>query len=360
LIAAHQELVTALVISADGTTAYSASRDGTVKRVVLPSQSEKNAQVTTLLSGNDVVLALALSPDERKLAVAVYSYIGVYDLDSGKMIQRLTKIDGRISALAWDPSGALLAIGRADGDVFVWTPFVKRWSGTDDVDTFDRYEGGSSPIVSLLFHPEGRTLFVAEQNGRLQLWRLLQTEVELGLRDNSAFVDREKRGHRATRIAELNTKIQDVWYDDTRQVLFVAGANGVIYRWKVRGVKLLTEIVVGTDAIVNVVGMSVPISGVASPVLAVSMRGSPLLFFCQGSLKLWYPPANAIPGIETFHPPATVVGRSELFIDELSLLRASSSGVSWAAQKTGSLLVFNTARIAQRPEIQSSFAQCSK
>lgn len=106
----------ALALSRDQTHAYVARRDGSIVRVDLRSNGSTVPVVTRLAQGPEAISALALSPDERILAVSYGILMGatqrevhLLDAATGEPLSRLNGHTGNVFAVAFSPDGSLLA-----------------------------------------------------------------------------------------------------------------------------------------------------------------------------------------------------------------------------------------------------------
>ncbi|MCB0322313.1 MAG: hypothetical protein KDD69_02035 [Bdellovibrionales bacterium] len=399
----HEGQINALVVSSNGTRAYSGGQDGAVvvsEMIAAEPTGLADAahliRTASLLRGDKPILALALSPDESQLAVAQFSTVSIFDLKRRMLVARMTRVKGRILSLAWDPRGELVALGRANGDVHVWVVAGDRaYAGENTTNALERYEAGSSPIIRLAFHPSGRAFFSAERAGGVMLWRLLRTEKELGLRDDAARVDRSGRGMTALTVPGVTGAVEDMWLDRVNEELYVSTSDGLVHHWKVRGLKKLEPIQVGTAAQLNVQGIALERQGAETlRLLATSGRGQRIQFWCPSpppeSVRPVLPRADVVvvptepvveersvidPDLlaeleqaeaETPLPPAEpqvpgLVARTEIFRSPLELLRTGGNGPHlWAAEKTGNLLSFNASSLLQSPIWLARAQHCTK
>ncbi|GAA1678265.1 hypothetical protein GCM10009733_088940 [Nonomuraea maheshkhaliensis] len=69
---------------------------------------------------------------------------------------------GRVTAAAFDPRGASLAVGTSDGSVLLWDVAAGRSRGTLRAHTL--------PVTSLAFAPDGRLLLSSGEDQRARLW----------------------------------------------------------------------------------------------------------------------------------------------------------------------------------------------
>ena len=87
------------------------------------SQAEPPFELSsqTIFQEDSPIYALSLSPDETVLAISQYSHVTLLNVQDATIVGRLTRVEGRILSLEWDPYGQLLLLARANGDVFLWT-----------------------------------------------------------------------------------------------------------------------------------------------------------------------------------------------------------------------------------------------
>lgn len=237
-----QQQVTAFSVQKSGERVFIANRAGRV--YALRHERQKSGSVlvqTPLLDMGRPVGGLSISPDGRYLAVAVVSRIVVVDLPEKKIVRLMATVKGRMSSLAWDPRGEILAIGGADGDVFVWDVFAEESIFNFDSRRLERYSIAVSPVVRLVFHPLGRAFFAAEQDGRLALWRAFRTERELGIRDGYSLYDKRHQDPLFSELPALGSRIVDIGLSADSTLLLAVSEDARVVAWKVRGLKKIFE-----------------------------------------------------------------------------------------------------------------------
>lgn len=308
---AHKGQIFALVSSQDGTVVYSGGDDGVVKMTsVLP---DKSILQQAILTSEKKILSLALSPDGAKLAVGQRSQIYIYDIVQRKITAKLSKVLGRVSSLAWSNDGRLLAIGRANGDVVVWTIVGGDFAGRDNSNAIELYRGGGAPVVDLIFHPTGRAFFAGYQNGRINLWRLIQTERQMGLRDEDAIGDNEGIG-RARAQFEIPTRLEAFWLDQTGSHMVLAGSDGKLYRAKIRGMRVYGAMSAGSGVLTGIASVQSGDEGQA--VLATVSRDQRIRLWCAKGLEF------------------EAIASSELLAESVGVLAGSSaSPYLWGGAK---------------------------
>jgi hypothetical protein len=108
---------------------------------------------------------LALSPDGRTLAIAG-PQVTLYDLEKSTATTILQNNDADDDAVAYDPSGKLLAVG-SEGDLLLWDLAAGK-----EVARISAYQNGSVPrVYSVAFDPsDGSRVLTAGSDGAVRLW----------------------------------------------------------------------------------------------------------------------------------------------------------------------------------------------
>lgn len=382
--------LTALAVSRDGLSAFAGASDGSVFLAELaPGRGRTGAgtvRVRTLAEGEKPVLALAASPNGRFLAIAKFSLVSVLDLTRMKVVFQMSRVSGRILSLAWDPRGELLAMGRANGDIFVWNLVNGPAAGQDSSDALETYEGADAPVLHLAFHPSSRAFFSGSQNGAILLWRLLRTERELGLRDEWADVDKQKRGTKLIVVGRVPGRVEDMFLDAPGGELLAASQNGSIYRWQIRGLRARDEIPVGGDSVgsfrlihphlivttgrgqrirlfcrneqAEEVGGKVPI--IRSEESVAAQSGGPLEVI-DGELQIDRSAERATPLPGPAKPAPDPVATSRLLAEPLGIVRGGEQAdVLWATEKTGSLVLFAARSLVRSATGRALLERCAR
>lgn len=387
-ISVHRGPINAIVSNTVGTKIFTGGQDGKVMitALVRDNGSGKASQYQfsseQLIESSKPITALALSRDESKLALAVFSTVVVIDLKERKALSKLTRIKGRIVALAWDPRGESLALGRSSGDIYLWNFVSGKDAGEDSMRAVEVYEAASSPIVDIVFHPSGRAFFAAEQNGGVYLWRLLRTERELGLRDVNAVVDDDPSGKKLVGVASMGEQFKGIWLSNSGDELIGAASNGTVRRWKVRGLKEQETVHMGSESASGVQGIDMPLAGKGSAetvgLFVSAGRGQRMKVWCrtnaidegkqktevsivapEGAGEL----AEVAPKLD-YHLLAgsgiqPLLGQSVLFQEPLDLLRIGSNlGMVWATERSGKIVVFDPRVFERSGMLRNSLKAC--
>ncbi len=194
----HSALIRSLMIHPDGRTLFSASFDGTLRTwrfplgpesgriapemgelfaaaaspegdrfVVAGSQVEvwrwpSNDRVHTL--SIDGVTVLHLSRAKNKPLVAGTGQnqaLYLWNDASGRLLEKIDKLDAPISAIALSPDGDFLLGGTRQGAIHLWNAFTG--------EKLAEMQGHENPIVGLHWHFDGGFVS-ASQDGRLIIW----------------------------------------------------------------------------------------------------------------------------------------------------------------------------------------------
>jgi WD40 repeat protein len=133
--------------------------------------------------------------------------------------------EGEITAIAIHPDSHLLASGSSDKSIKLWDletgelqhTFVGRgWSGL-------KPDGHRTPITSLVFSPDGYTLFSGSQDGIIKEWDLQTYKLSMSLRS---------KGWDVSTLALSS----DGW------TLASAGAEGIIYLWDLESAEIVATL----------------------------------------------------------------------------------------------------------------------
>lgn len=388
-----------MVVTQDGGRAYTGGSDGSVVCSSIIKADLENKQggkgfsleARRILQGKKPILALALSPDDKLLAVTQFSAVFVVDLATNRVLHKMTRINGRLLSVAWDPRGELLIFGRSSGEIFGWQLKGSPTAGNDSLAAIEQYGSvGGSPITHLEFHPSGRAFIAAEQEGRVTMWRLLRTERELGLRDESAAVDEDRRGSKRVDIGRTGGRLEDMWLDSEALQVYASSSDGRLYSWQLRGVVRGEPLMLGADSSLSIQGLNARSGGATVPFLFAAGRGQKLRLYCRsdavsktqnGGVAV-EPSSPSAASDASAHEPRIVDGRlviepvaeqpsqagepksgpegllaeSSTFREPLSFIRSGQrAAVLWGAQKNGNLLVFDA-----RPFLSMLSGSCTQ
>jgi WD40 repeat protein len=121
---------------------------------------------------NEAILAVAFSPDDRRLATAGGSGLAwVWDLTARNSVMLPGHI-GDIATVAFSPDGRWLAAAGADNTARLWD-----LTASNPAAAFVVLAGHKSPIYRSAFSPDGRWLATSSADGTVRLWLLNLAEL---------------------------------------------------------------------------------------------------------------------------------------------------------------------------------------
>ena len=143
----HSGIVEAVVVSPDGRTLASGSRDRTIQLWDIPDGATK-----AILKGHrDTVEALAFSPDGRLLASGSWdNTIYLWDTNTGHPLAELQGHNSDVEALAFGKDGHILASGGADETIRLWATAASRRDQMAEV-VEDINRDGNVDVIDLIF-----------------------------------------------------------------------------------------------------------------------------------------------------------------------------------------------------------------
>lgn len=348
---AHRGSINSIDASNDSLVSYTGGEDGKVLRhkLVRDGAGASSLSSELIYQSTEPIFAVQINPDNRLLAVAQTGLVFVIDTEKHRVIHKLDRANGRIHSLAWDPTGKLLAIGRSNGEVLVWRVKNGKRAGKDNDEAVETYRGLRSPVIAIAFHPNARVFFAAHRDGAIYLWRLIRTELEMGIRDEDALRDLNNRGRRNLLTTGFNARLEDIWMRDDGKFLLVAAVDGRILKLKVRGLVLSELSKAGSDMVSSVRTIFLDRDKLsaressAAGVAAAAYRDRQLRFWCLDSLD------------------KHLVAASPPLADAAEKLAVSGVGAYlWAGQKSGNLLAFDADFLLKSPNLSREFQGCSR
>lgn len=336
---AHDGEIKALIVLQGGTSVLSGGRDGKLilSRITSPFIENNQGFMETELiyESSKSILALAISPEERFLAIAQSGEVRILDLRKRKVVSLLSHVSGRVTALAWDPRNEFILLGLANGEIYAWNFFGEPEKASNSISSLEFYFASDTPIIKMLIHPKARSFFSLEQNGVLNFWRLQRAELEEGSRDLDADIDQDRRSQQRTEVARLPDQLYDMWYSD-KGFVYLVGASGVIYSYKIRGLKALDPVTVSRSEVFSIQGYG------SSNILALSNREQRIDFWCKA-----------------YRGEPERLFESKIFPYTISHLASiPGSMYLWAATKTGKLLSLELNRLFAEEKLKSRTELC--
>src|SRR5688572_27133276 len=150
---------------------------GRGNRVLIYDVAEKGRPMIhdLAMTTGDVVQSLAWGKDGKWLAAGGYRRIRLWDGESGEIKRDLSGLDGRVTAMAFTPDGQTLV--AADGDDA--SPGMIRMWRVDDGEALAAWKAHDDNVLSLDIGTDGKLLVTAGADRLVRLWDLADRK-ELG------------------------------------------------------------------------------------------------------------------------------------------------------------------------------------
>lgn len=141
-----------------------ASADRTVVVLDLKEGEVKPDRVRELEQADgDFIGGLAFSPDGRQLASANYdSSTILWDVETGKVVQRLQGHHDQVRSVAFHPSGTRVVTGGYDKTVRIWDPQSGKQVRV--------LQGHEKPILAVAISPDGTSVLSGGFDNVARLW----------------------------------------------------------------------------------------------------------------------------------------------------------------------------------------------
>ncbi len=157
----HSDSIYALAFSPAGDKLVTASYD----KLLLLWDVASGKEVRPFKHHTAAVFAVAFSPDGKTLASAAADQtIKLWNVETGQRISTLTEPTKGLSAVAFHPRGHEFAAAGIDKMIRVYD-----WNGTTAKLKRSAF-AHDAPILSLIYSPDGATLFTGSEDRRIKAW----------------------------------------------------------------------------------------------------------------------------------------------------------------------------------------------
>jgi WD40 repeat protein len=136
-------------------------------------------------SGGQNVVAMALSPDGRTLAVESGdpALVTLWDVASRKQIGRFQHSNAA-EGMAFSPDGSVLAVASWQGYVYLWDLTVSLMPRPREL---PRFWAHAKPVTDVAFSPDSKTLATSSEDKTIKLWNVATQREMITLRSPAEY-----------------------------------------------------------------------------------------------------------------------------------------------------------------------------
>ncbi|WP_181357717.1 WD40 repeat domain-containing protein [Stenomitos frigidus] len=160
--------------------------------------------------------SVTISPNGKTMATGSVKTIGIWDFQTGKLLQKLD-VSGGVQGVKFSPDGQRLASVSGDNTIRIWN--VSNWKLLHSIETGQK--GGFGVTIT----SDGQTIVGASSNGTIQTWslisgQLLRTPAELSVKPEEAakLLDFAISADGQTLVTSYDNKRIKIWNLQTGKV----------------------------------------------------------------------------------------------------------------------------------------------
>jgi WD40 repeat protein len=155
----HQNGVTSLVFSPDGSTLASVGRDSVVRLYDIATGQDRR-----VLQGHEnPIRAVAFSPDGKRLAsVGEDTQVFLWDVVAGKLLKTFAGHTGFVNSVAFSSDGTTIVTGGEDTRIILWNVATGQARRV--------LRGHAGGVTDVAFSPDGKTLVSSSRDKTMRLW----------------------------------------------------------------------------------------------------------------------------------------------------------------------------------------------
>ena len=181
-----------------------------------------------------------LSPRGKFLALVRRGVVIIIEVRTGAVAYSLTRLRSDVISLDFAPDESSLILGAADARVYRWKFVEEAETGSLNIRqrAFERYNGPTSVVGSVVYHSSGRVFFSADWSGGLDAWLAYDKDPFGGEYDQNLFGPRffadltqRKRGLRSASAPAID----HLRLSSDGKTLVGAARDGSLELWQVRG-----------------------------------------------------------------------------------------------------------------------------
>lgn len=185
--------------------------------------------VTELRHEKTQVYSASFSPDGKRLATSVLSYVDIWDTEKGELVRTLKGHVERppVPRVTYSPDGKLLASASWDNHVIVWDAETG-----EPIHTLGSGYGGAvyTPYNAVVFSPDGKNLCACSGNKTISVWNVADGKLINDWRAHDQTIFALEYSHDGSRIAS-------------------AGVDGRVRVWNAATAALETDLLGHRDVI---------------------------------------------------------------------------------------------------------------